>query len=434
MLHRTFIVTLLTIGGILLGMVPVSAQQALTLVSPGGAPIQGLGSATFDVDMTTTAPTEGFVLAITYDNTALQITDVNITGTVTAAAGAELVVPEILATGITLGVVLDAAAPFDAQTIAAGTDQTIARIVAASTIIVGQTDPDVTAELDFLDGTLNNPPLDNILVQGGLSVGAGNGLALNGPASVVITSPPPDSLTIENVSVPADGTSEGCARILLNNQSGAVQGFVLAISHDPSVITLEDINIDGTITETVGAEFVTPDILSNGGTLGVVLDFSSPFNGQTIPIGGANHIANFCYSCNTPIIYFTGQPVPPSETTDLTFADGVFGTPPLSNVIVVGGLSLPPAQINGTLSCEPVEQPLEDTTFYCGPRSYEGTIDPENNPAPPVEGAAGTDVEVCFFYSDSDDNLQGVPLAICYDCDLTFQSFSLNVYSPRSTP
>ncbi len=423
MLHRTFIVSLLTIGGILLGMAPASAQQSLNIVGPGGPPIAGLGSAIVDVNMTNTDPVQGFVLAIAYDNSVIEITGV-VAGAVVAPA--ELYFPEILATGLTVGMVMDSGPPFGGQTIAAGTDQTITLITAKSIILVNELDPDVTTNLTFLDGTLNSPPLDNILVQGGLSIGVGAGLVLDSTlGSLTITAPPPDSFTIENVSVPADGSSEGCARIIMNNQSGPVQGFVIAIAHDSGVVTLEDINLDGTVTETELPEFVAPSILANGGTLGVVLDFGTPFAGQTIAEAVDNHIANFCYSCVTPIIYFTGQTPPPAQTTDLLFANGQFGTPPLNNVIVVTGLSLAPDLVDGILTCEPVEQLLEDTCFYCGPRSYEGTIDPDNNPAPPIEGVPGTDVEVCFFYKDSSDNLQGLQLAICYDCDLTFLSFDL---------
>jgi hypothetical protein len=433
MLHRPFIVTLLTIGCILSGMISAEAQQLTLARSAGSAgspgnPIAGTGSGTLDVALTSANPTEGYVLAISYNNTQLTITGISTTGTATESNGAELVVPEILANGLTLGVVMDAAAPFNGQTIPAGTNLLLARITAASTIIIPQGDPDVTTTLAFTDGVLNNPPLDNIIVQGGLSIGAPALTLDDAGASLTITAPPPDSLTIESASAPADDTTPrpvGCARILLNNQSGAVQGFVLAISHDSGALTLRDINIDGTITDTVGAEFVATDILANGGTLGVVLDFNSPFGGQTIPIGSANHIANYCYSCNNPILYFTGEPVPPAQVTDLTFVDNTFGTPPLSNVIVVSGLSLSPAQVNGTFTCEPVEKLLEDTKFFCGPRSYEGTANPEANPAPAIEGAGGSDVEVCFFYCDPTDNLQGLQLAVCYDCNLTFQSFDI---------
>ena len=80
-------------------------------------------------------------------------------------------------------------------------------------------------------------------------------------------------------------------------------------------------------------------IETGGGTLGVVLDFNPPFAGQTIAIGAANHIANYVYCCKNPVTYPTGDPVPPSEFSPLTFADDTFGNPPLNNVIVVAGLS-----------------------------------------------------------------------------------------------
>jgi hypothetical protein len=425
--HRCIVACLLTACGVLFGLTTADAQQSLQIQGPS-APLQGLGSAQFDILMSTTAPTEGFVLAVGH-GPELLVQDISVTGTATEAAGAELVVPETLSGGWTLGVVLDSGPPFNAQTIPAGTNLLIATVEASSTVILGQGDPDITAAMTFVDGTLNNPPLDNILVQGGLSLGAGQGLGLDDAAgTATITAPPPDSLSIESGSAPADGEgATGCARILLNNQSGSVQGYTLAISHDPSAITLEEINTNGTIAELLGIEFEVANLYngSGGGSLGVVLDFTSPFDGQAIPTGSENHIANYCYSCNNPMIYFTGQDAPMAMTSDLTFVDGVLGTPPLTNVIVVGGQSINPAQNNGTFTCEPVEVPLEDTKFSCGPRSYENTVDPTNNPAPPIEGTIGTEVEVCFFYCDSDDNIQGVQLAVTYDCNLTMLDFSI---------
>jgi hypothetical protein len=350
----------------------VGAQESLEIT---GAPqiVEGTASATFGIAMTTTSPVEGFVVAISYDNSAVQITNVTTAGSVTESNGAELIVPEILATGFTLGVVMDAAAPFGGQTIPAGVGQNIASFTAQSILSLPQGDPTVITGFDFVDGVLNNPPLDNILVQGGLSNGSGQGLGLNGAsAGMGIEPPPPSTLYINDTSAPS--TSGGCVPITLDNDAGATQGFVLSISHDPSVLTLTSINISGTATEAVGAEFVVSDTSpANGGTLGVVLDFVAPFLGQTIPPGLGIHIANYCYNCNDPIIYFTGQPVPPADVTDLTFVDGVFGVPTLDNVVVVGGLSVSPNLSNGQFTCEPVEQPLQDTTWYCGPRDYEGT-------------------------------------------------------------
>jgi hypothetical protein len=371
--------------------------------------------------MTNTAPVEGLVIAIGYDNGLVNVTSVDRTAA-TNATDAELFVPEILAGGFTLGVVMDAGPPFNGQTIAAGTSQAVATFDVQSTTILATGDPNVITGFNFVDGALNNPPLDNIIVQGGLSIGAGQGLALNSaPNALTIAPPPPATLTIVN----AASDTGGCAMILLDNDVGPTQGFVLSISHDPLIVTLVDINLDGTATDLAGAEFVQTAFPAGGGTVGVVLDFSAPFNGQTIPAGQNVHIANFCYECVTEVTY-SGLPVPPTVTTDLTFVDDVFGSPTLANVVVVGGQSINPILENGTFSCVPTEVPLEDTTFYCGPASFEGTADPVNNLPGPIKGSEGESVEICFFYSDEDDNMQGVQIATCHDCNLEFTSFDIS--------
>jgi len=403
----------------------VGAQQSFSIV--GTSNVQGLGSADYTVEMDSTAPVEGYVLAISYDPALVMVTDATTAGSVAESAGAELVVPEVLPAGFTIGVVLDATAPFDGQTIPAGVGQNVGTFTAQSVVILNQGDPPVTTNFNFQDGSLNNPPLDNIIVQGGLSIGAGGGLTLNDsdPAAMTIGPPPPAGLEIESASSPSTANS-GCARILLDNDAGDTQGFVLSISHNSAVVTLVDINIDGTATEAAGAEFVVDNILAGGGTLGVVLDFNAPFDGQTIAAGQGIHIANYCYSCVNEVVYILGDPAPPSEVSDLTFVDGVFGSPPLSNVVVVGGLSISPDLTNGTFTCEPVGEAPNDTNFFCGPASYEGTDDPENNLPGPIEQDPGSDVEICLFYTDEADNLQGVQLALCYDCNLTVTNFDIS--------
>ena len=393
------------------------AQQDLSIA--GSSTVQGTGSATFTVNMTNTAPVEGVVIAIGYDSALSNVTSIDRTA-LTNATDAELFVPEILANGFTLGIVMDSGPPFDGQTIAAGSNQAIATFDVMSTTILASGDPNVVTGFNFVDGALNNPPLDNIIVQGGLSVGAGQGLGLNdAPNALTIAPPPPATLTIGTGSSAGDG----CVMITLDNDVGPTQGFVLSISHDPAVITLVDINLDGTATETAGAEFVQTDFPAGGGTVGVVLDFSAPFGGQTIPAGQDTHIANFCYECVTEVTY-SGMPIPPTVTTDLTFVDGVFGSPALDNVVVVGGQSINPILENGSFDCVPVEVPLEDTTFYCGPADFDGSTDPAS-PDGCIEGSEGESVEICFFYSDTDDNLQGVQIATCHSCDLEFTSFDI---------
>jgi hypothetical protein len=91
-------------------------------------------------------------------------------------------------------------------------------------------------------------------------------------------------------------------------------------------------------------------------------------------------------------------------------------------VIVVAGLSLNPALVDGQVCCEPVG--LENTMFFCGPAS--GPLDPAGNPVQ-IEGVAGSTVQVCFFWKDEDDNLSGFQLAVCFDCCLEFVDGSFTV-------
>ena len=77
---------------------------------------------TLPITMTSNEDVQGFVLAVSYDAAYVEATDVVAAGA-TTAAGAELVVPEILASGFTLGVVLDFNPPYGGQVIPQGIER-----------------------------------------------------------------------------------------------------------------------------------------------------------------------------------------------------------------------------------------------------------------------------------------------------------------------
>ncbi len=373
------------------------AQNALSITNGSTA---GLAPETMSVLMDADAGVQGFVLAITYDTSLLAVSNVS-AGQETLSAGAELIVPETLGSGFTLGVVIDATAPFDGQEIPAGAGLEIATFTMTPLSLVTV---DTDTAIAFSDGVLNNPPLSNIIVQNGQSIDANTGLELN-DGSLTLLPPPPDTMRIEDSSIDSDGS--GSARVLLSNSSGDAQGFVLSITHDPAFVSLVDIDL-GSSTNSAGAELVVSELYATGGTLGVVLDFETPFDGQSIAAGNDNHIASYVYSSQIDI-----EDPAPAQSTALTFEDGVLGSPALDNVIVVGGISLSPTLENGSLTILPTPPPpVFDTAFYIGQRDFGETG--TNGGI----GFPGQDIEFCFFYSDPNDNLQGVQLAVCYD-DLT---------------
>lgn len=386
---------------------PVLAQQSLQVTGQGQS-VSGFGSAAFGVSADATVDIQGFVLALGSDAALVAIENLGISGTSTEAAGAELVVAEIFNDGFTLGVVLDAESPFDGQVISAGVDIPLAIFEARSVVALPEGSSETTG-FEFVDEILNDPLMSNILVQGGLSVGVNEGLdLLDAPAALTILPPPPATLTIENVST--GEFSEVCARILLDNSDGGVQGFVLSISQDETVLDLLGIDIAGTITEQVGAEFVAIHIEASGGTIGVVLDFTAPFDGHEIEPGEGQHIANYCYLVLNPVIVTDEEPLPDPVVTDLNFVDGVFGDPPLSNLVVIGGLSIDPILVDGQITIDPIVVPAENTVFYAD-ALFDTTVG--NYPIP---GATG---RLHISYEEPDGNIQGFTLTLCYDCFLT---------------
>jgi hypothetical protein len=311
----------------------------------------------------------------------------------------------------------------------------------------------------------NEPLLDNLLVEGGLSIGATEGLELvDGSFECEIV---PDQLCIESGGNPPTdeqpdgGQPCGAIRVLMTN-SFPVEGFVTAICHDDAVIELTGISM-GTAATGNGADYSATDISSTGGVLGVVLDLLSPFDGNTIPDGGNQHIATYLYCCQDQ------DPDDPQVCTPLAFCDDTLGSPVKDNVIVVGGLSIGEEEglilKDGEFCCNPPPPPtgreicgngLDDDgdgltdapdcpedcddgrdndgdglidladpacqqMFACG-----GPLD-ENGMPTPLEGGLGMTVDVCFFIKSPEDNasghaqfdhIQGFSMALTFCCEL----------------
>ena len=208
---------------------------------------------------------------------------------------------------------------------------------------------------------------------------------------------------VNSASFPS--TSGGSIAITMDS-SDDCQGYVICLSHDNTVVTLNSISINGNAADTAGAEFVVPSVNADNGTLGVVLDFAAPFDGQVIGAGSGLNIASFNYGCNNAVFYTEGDAEPAPANSALTLEDDSNNNPPLQNVMVSGGLSITPTLNSGSCDCDAVEIPAEDTELWA-----ETTF--------PEEAHTGESGDLCFYYYDGDDNIQGMTMTLCYDCDLT---------------
>jgi hypothetical protein len=392
------------------------------------------GVADIPLTLSTTDQVQGLVAA--FDWAASAGTGVSLTPG-PAIADADTVVQRVEPSYMVLGVVMDSDGTGN-EVISPGNDQLVATagIRCSSTLGING--------VEFRDGMYatvdGGPILDNIVVVGGLSIGATEGLVLtNGSFDCVAGF---NRFYIGPNAGNAEGQRCGNAQVLMENLA-PVEGLVVALCHDTTALTLDSISLGAAIDTTAEADFTQSEVLPNGGTLGVVTDLMAPFTNATIPAGEANHIATFRYCCNTL------PPAGQTSTSPLTFCDMTLGNPLKENVIVVGGLSIGAAQglqlENGSFLCrggtpvipqEDCDNGIDDDeddlvdlddpdcqkAFACGTRQQ----DPNGNPIGPAEGSLGGPAEVCFYIKTPEDNavghpqpdhVQGFSMGLTFCCD-----------------
>ena len=376
--------TLLLTGGLF-------AQKSLDIGSATGTDV------TLPVTLTSDEGVQGLVLSVGVDAMKLTATDIRAAGA-TIANNAELIVGEVLPDGVTLGVVMDFNPPYDGQEIPTGSDQLIAEVDLTALVVLPCGDTETIA-VNFQDG-LNSPPLANILVVDGMSIGETEGLALNGGAVTVRGG----CDTIRAVATTGEKSATNLSVPIEVDNTGPVEGYVVSLAHAAGV-ELVSIDTAGTDAGAVGIEFEVAQTYVDGGTLGVVFDFETPYDGQTLPPASGNTLANFNYQ-HAPF-ECTDDPAADALTYDLTFVDGVFGSPPLSNVLVKGGMSIAPTLKNGAV------------TFQCTePAGIDYFVGADTGGEEPAivcaVGSAGGEAKVTFYYTSDSQPIQGMSMAVCF--------------------
>jgi hypothetical protein len=381
------------------------------------------------------------------------------------ATAADTVVTDVAAGHMVLGAVFDSNPndPGSPEILGPGTDIPLGTAV----IRCGSGPTPSTTPIVFRDGTYGisgGPRLDNIIVIGGLSFGAQEGLALiNGEFRCIAR---PDRLTLGSGGNPTDGSGNcGTVQVLMSN-NGPVEGFVTAVCH-PAGLALDSIALGPAAS---AADFFSAEGSPGNlvGTFGVVMDLIDPQPSPPVIAPGSNqHIATYRYCCRS-----LPAPTSPPACHTLRFCDNQIGSPPKENLIVVGGrsISAPSLELVDTgaqFCCNPARRPAENTpelcsdgidndgdgltdcddpdccrfrdicppgeaacpaivqSFLCGGRNL--SQDSNKNGIPDVTGSRGSAVEVCFYVVTPEDHqpghaqfdhIQGFSMAVQYCCDI----------------
>lgn len=334
---------------------------------------------------------------------------------------------------------------FFALVIVIDDDNSEPRVIPAGTNELGTADFNALAvgptPLEFRDNAYatvaGSPTIDNIFVVGGLSFGQTSGLTLvNGSLTI---EPSPPRLFVADGARTREDDSEGCAEVFLQSEV-EVAGLQLSLTHDPSELQLISVERGNAVSDVAFAEFFGGEILSNGGTVGIILDSGSPFDPAPRVLGAGTHsVAFFCYQALNP-------PTTPGEqiVTSLEFQDGL-GSPPKENLYVTAlGDSNPIATQDNIFTIFPgaidiqvevcdngidddQDGNIDDDDTECQQAFACGVLNDSGEIVDPV-ATIGSDVDVCFFVKSpalddpstkgSETHIQGMSMALKFDCTL----------------
>lgn len=212
-----------------------------------------------------------------------------------------------------------------------------------------------TTQVDFC-GTIGSPPVDVLVVVGGQSF---TPTTTSGTIELV-SGPPPFTYLAGDYEVDYDGnTGEATVSIapaIVEDPSSPgfpsdTQGFSMGMEHDAGLMSVDSIgwNTDLGFTPDFEGINTTP---ANGWTIGVVYSFTG---GSTLAFETATEVLNVSYSTDGSALAGLEDPT----TTGLNWSN-VLGSPPVVNVVVVGGASLEPALENGSVTLFPQYAPPDE--------------------------------------------------------------------------
>jgi hypothetical protein len=359
-----------------------------TIQSTAGAP--GADSVTVPIILSNSPGLQGYVVAIQHNSGQVTLTAAT---SGAAAAAAEFVSADLFPTGGTVGVVMDFNPPFDNQLASNGE---IARYTYRANdppeCAGTAPEPDVVSNLQFVDNVLGSPALENVIVVNGVSRNpelVNGSVTFRGPTTCGPVEPGAQEFACGGELVRIQGTACGAPFVLDGNGNfipddegrpapvrgspGAevdvcfyyrspstgpvdegsdtpdpsdmddIQGLSMAVCYGAGLTCLETYSLAGTITEAVGAEFVS--VHCNNTTreliIGILIDALPPFDGQTLP-PTENLLKVICVDFEIAATAVCTQDI------EIRFCDGARGrgTVPIKNLISVMNMSFPPQLCN----------------------------------------------------------------------------------------
>ena len=202
------------------------------------------------------------------------------------------------------------------------------------------------------------------------------------------------TITLRTLSIPDMTAFSGQSALqipILATNSSPLDAFSASVQIPSDRLTVLQVSIDNTITETVGAEFVETNTGVGFATITVVLDAMGPFANQMIPAGTEQEIATMIAEVSPTVV--------DGETRSLNFVDGL-GPSTTPNTVEIGGVTQTPLTENATV------------TFASAPTFIRGDCDSDNQVI--IVDAifaltymfAGGAAPTCFSACDADDNGQ----------------------------
>ncbi len=307
----------------------------------------GTMNITTTLDNTGEGPIQGWSLGVCHDSSIATVTAINEED----SAGVDFNETSIYTDGWTQGVVISftGANPIESGTLGF-------TMSSADYSIDGAASPG-DYSVSFCD-ILGSPPVTTVAVVGGASItptqNAGNMEVIEIP-DPEYTYEAPDRTVNYN---PDDGAASFTEEILVaevdNSAAGApypnvTQGFSMGLSHDDTLLEVTSLTLAGPVAALDGGNgpgFAESTLYPNGWTLGIVYSF---VGAETITFDSTATVAEASYSLLSGALAGDED----GETTSLSWTDSL-GSPPVTNVMVVAGSSIPATFSDATITLEAV--------------------------------------------------------------------------------